>query len=246
MRKGIIILVIVMATLTIEQSKALKPQEKAAAKLQDRLIEVIYGPNGPSDATLHGGSLVWRGHGSNRFSADIDIYSLMTNIETAFLPEVERAGLDVNKFRDTGNVIYAKFGGIVEDIGGKPFGKYVEMKVEIRRAPVEGTIASYTNSDGRTIPIISISPDQLVQEKIIAYKGRQEVRDLYDVYHLVTVANAVNLGENQELRSQIEEFVDFVHLNRPVNEGDLAKRIYVGNAPSFNDMLVALGKVKRS
>ena len=43
------------------------------AELQDEVIDIIYNRVEP-DATLYGGTAIWRCYGGNRFSEDIDIY----------------------------------------------------------------------------------------------------------------------------------------------------------------------------
>lgn len=224
-----------MSVITIEKVASLKVDQKACAKIQDRVIGVLFGSGGLPDAVLHGGAQIWRCYDSRRFSCDVDIYSQMTNVQARLVPAFEDAGLVVVKFRDTGNVVFAK-------LTSTENGKEHSSGFEIRRAPVEGEIAAYTNTDGSTTEVIAISPNAIALEKIAAYVGRAEIRDMYDLYHIIrSVIGRENVSA--VLSSQLSNFT--ATLQRPVNEGDLGRSLYSGNIPTFVDMVTELRKATR-
>ncbi len=235
MRGGIIDIGSEMPAVTISKAPNLKADQKACAEIQDRIVEVLFRSNGLPDAVLHGGAQVWRCYGSSRFSCDVDIYSQMTDVQQRLIPAFESSGLTVAKFRDTGNVVFAK---LTATAGGK---EYVSG-FEIRRAPVEGVVSEYTRVDGSGIEVISISPQAIALEKIAAYMGRSEIRDIYDLYFIIKNV----IGRDNVSNALSVQLADFLAtLQRPVNEGDLARRLYSGNAPTFVEMASYLRKVAR-
>ena len=224
-----------MPAITIKKFPGLKEEQKCCAEVQDAIIRVLFSNNGLPDAVLHGGSQVWRCYDSRRFSCDVDIYSQVKDPQVTLIPVLERAGLKVARFRDTGNVVFAKLTAISD-------GKEHSSGFEIRRAPVEGIISTYTNTDGSTIDIVSISPTEIALEKILAYKGRAEIRDIYDLYFIIkNVIGRENVS--QQLSGQLSNLLS--KLQRPVDEGNLAKRVYSGRVPTFDEMAAELKVMAR-
>ena len=227
---------IIMSAIPIEKSQNLSSFQKACAKTQDRIMESVFGNEGLPDAVLHGGALGWRVHGSGRFSCDIDLYS--QNVDKQMLTRAfDVVGLNIVRFRDTGNVIYAK---LADATVGK---KCSISDFEIMKLPVEGEIAHYTKVDGTTIPVIAISSDAMVKEKMLTYSNRTEMRDIYDIYYIITKVIGRE-GISTVLANQLSDFL--AGLKRPANEGNLGERIYSGNAPSFKQMTIELAKAVRS
>ncbi|MCL4365481.1 nucleotidyl transferase AbiEii/AbiGii toxin family protein [Candidatus Marsarchaeota archaeon] len=224
-----------MPAITIEKSPGLKVEQKLCAQVQDVIINLLFGNNGLPDAVLHGGSQIWRCYGSGRFSCDVDIYSQMADTQTILIPAFKREGLEVAKFKDTGNVVFARLTAIID-------GKEHSSGFEIRRTPVEGVISTYTNVDGSTIDIVSISPSAIALEKIAAYMDRAEIRDMYDLHFIIkNVIGEKNVSPL--LSGQLSDMLST--LQRPINEVDLAKRVYSRRAPTFDDMAAELRNVAR-
>jgi predicted nucleotidyltransferase component of viral defense system len=85
-------------------------------------------------------------------------------------------GLTITKITDTGNVILSTVSN------GK-----TSVKLEVNHArKVEGTITTYVLADGTEIEILSLTPDQFIEEKIDAYSDRSYIRDTYDIYKPLT------------------------------------------------------------
>ena len=53
------------------------------------------------------------------------------------------------------------------------------MKLEVNHSrKVDGSLTTYELADGTEIEILSLTPDQFIEEKIAAYADRRFVRDL--------------------------------------------------------------------
>ena len=53
------------------------------------------------------------------------------------------------------------------------------MKLEVNHSrKVDGSLTTYELADGTEIEILSLAPDQFIEEKITAYADRRFVRDL--------------------------------------------------------------------
>ncbi len=81
--------------------------------------------------------------------------------------------------------------------------------------------------------IISISANDLLAEKLAAYRDRRFVRDIYDIYILSSYI------ERDE--KTVREISDFLNkMPPPINEEDLASLIYDGPVPSLQSMLMQI------
>ncbi len=184
-------------------------------RLQDEVVEVLYSLG---TFVLHGGTAVWRCYGGNRFSEDLDLYG---RIDVETLKEALRArALTVLKLKETENLIF-----------GKVSSGHAEVRIEINKAVEKTpTVKAYERMDGSYMDIYTLSPEELVKEKIRAYLSRRFVRDLYDIYHLLH-----RPGVAERVRDELEVFLEKVQ--RPVDEGILKSLVYSGVAPSFQTML---------
>jgi len=235
-----------MPRISIEKSRGLSVAQKESAKATDQIVEKIFASGGVGDASLHGGLAGWRCYNSGRYSADADLYSMQPEIKGSLEPLLGQVGLVFRNFRDTGNVIFAT----VVQIGSKK----IEVGLEFMRQPMPaGTIITdYTKYDGSTMSILALSPYALAKEKITAYGKRKEIRDIYDVFHLCTrvmvkeddPAAREGFVSDSSLKSELTHLLN--HLDQPVNESDLGKRLYgVKSPPSFDHMARALIKLTR-
>jgi len=66
---------------------------------------------------------------------------------------------------------------------------------------VEGIPVKYELVDGSYTEILSLSPNQLILEKISAYKNRKFVSDIYDIYHL----SGVTINSERKLHAFRQE-----------------------------------------
>ncbi len=190
--------------------------------LQDEVMQIVYGID--SKAVLHGGTSIWRCYGGNRFSEDLDFYSNKIPEIIAQLPKIafERS-LTVVKLKKTGNALYCK----IEN-------NEAQVRLEAVKPPkTTPVIAAYQTMGGSSLQILSLSPEQLIEEKIGAYKNRRLIRDAYDLLQLS--ANA-RLGEEQ--KAGLMKFIE--EIEAPLDEENLKAIVYQGAVPSFAQILEAL------
>lgn len=196
-----------------------KRQQVETAFLQDEIIGIIYLIT--ENMVLHGGTAIWRCYSGKRFSEDLDFYSPTFPSLTKHFEKIGSSrGLKVTEVKDTGNVISSTISN------GK-----TSVKLEVNHArKVEGSITTYELADGIGIEILSLTPDQFIEDKIDAYSNRRYVRDLYDIYHLVKSYRIM-----ASTRTNLKQFLQTVQ--RPVDEPILKSIVYMGLAPTFDRMV---------
>ncbi len=197
------------------------------AILQDELIEIVYSVT--DDFVLHGSTAIWRCYGGKRFSQDIDGYSIsFTELKSAFEKEIKERRLVLDKFKDTRNVIFAS----VSD------GRTV-VQLEVNHSVhVKGVQIGFELMDGTEIDVLSLTPEQLILEKISAYSDRHYIRDLFDIYHLLHCELDLSA-----VRGQLDKLL----MNIPASEDESVLRsiVYAGLAPSFNRMVEEIRRLLR-
>jgi len=200
------------------ERKLRKRLHKEIAYAQDMIVEVLYQffPN----CVIHGGTAVWRGFGSNRFSEDIDLY-LEKNAEriNAFFEELKRRGFIILKKRIKENSLFSKV-----KLGN------VEIRIEAIFKRVKGVIMEYETVDGRTVNVFSLGEERIIKEKVRAYLKRRKVRDLYDVFFLLRFVKDRS-GVEKDIRKLVENF------EKPVDEGELRNVIIAGAIPTAGQIL---------
>ena len=116
---------------------------------------------------LHGETAIWRCYSGKRFSEDLDFYSstfpgLTKQFEKIGLSQ----GLSITKMKDAGNVIFSTISN------GR-----ARVKLEINHSrKIDGSLTTYELADGTEIEILSLTPDQFIEEKIAEYTDRRFVR----------------------------------------------------------------------
>ncbi|MCL5783363.1 MAG: nucleotidyl transferase AbiEii/AbiGii toxin family protein [Candidatus Thermoplasmatota archaeon] len=195
-----------------------KKTQSEVAYLQDEVVDIMYSVS--DDLILHGGTAIWRCYAGKRFSEDLDFYSQsFTELISVFQREIDSHGLTLSKLKDTGNVIFSNVSN-----------GSVSVKVKINHvSDVSGTQMPYELADGSSIEILSLTPDQFIKEKILAYSNRRYIRDLYDIYHLV---NSSDLLETT--RQELMEFME--NLQPPADEHVLKTIVYSGLPPSLDNL----------
>jgi predicted nucleotidyltransferase component of viral defense system len=146
------------------------------ALAQDIIIMKLY--ERFPEAVLHGGTAIWRCYGSNRFSEDIDIYlppknKSRENLEM-FLKSLEQQGFSLAKFKMTDNGFFSKL-----------MREGVEVRLEAVFKSINASVKQFELSDSTFTNVYTLQPEELIMEKMAAYKKRKKVRDLYDIYFLL-------------------------------------------------------------
>jgi predicted nucleotidyltransferase component of viral defense system len=187
------------------------------ALLQDRLVDAIY-EIAPS-AVMHGGTAIWRCHGANRFSEDVDFYLKKGEwSEKRFRDAMARAGLSIVKYKDTGNTIFSKISDGVSE---------VRFEANFRMPEKESIMPiPYERADGGKMDIFSIMPGPMLMEKAEAYISRKLMRDIYDVYFLSSIASP------DEAKDIIKKALDI----EPIDKDSLSAIVYSGAVPSIKQI----------
>lgn len=172
-------------------------------------------------AVLHGGTAIWRCYGGNRFSEDVDFYLPPSERgkSASLSVDFQRKGLPEQKLRETPNSVLAKF-------GSGP--SAVRFEATFRRAG-GAVVRRYEMLDGSFAAVRTLSAGSLLEEKALAYLGRRKVRDLYDVFYLVQVAEDA-AGALEPVRRLVRSF------RAPADGGNLRATVITGSVPTVAEM----------
>ena len=190
-----------------------KLQHKDIARAQDIIIEELY--KIIDNAVLHGGTAIWRCYQGNRFSEDIDMYLPDNEKINIFFENLEKRGFIIEKKKITENSLYSnlKFERV-----------YVRFEALFKK--VKSVLRDYETIDGNFITVSTLTPEELIKEKINAYLNRNKIRDLYDIFFLLRYVQKI-----AELKKIIEEF------KNPIDEKELKILIFEGLVPDSKKML---------
>ncbi len=201
--------------------KLKKKSEREIAYAQDIIVGELYKffPN----AIIHGGTGIWRCYNGNRFSEDVDVYiNRDLNKIEEFFKSLEAKGFKIIKKRIKENSIYSEldFNNIATKFEAtfqskKPFSK------------------KYETSESFFINVYTLSPEDLVLEKVETYLKRKKIRDLYDIYFLL------NYVENRKLvEASLNKLIR--NYEKPKDEANLSSIIIIGAVPNSNELLMGI------
>jgi predicted nucleotidyltransferase component of viral defense system len=201
--------------------KLKKKSHKEIALAQDILVIELYKKF--PDAVIHGGTAIWRCFGSNRFSEDVDIYlpKKYKNKETLedFFEQLKASGLELIKFKLTNDTLFSKLN----------YGE-VEIRLEAVFKEVESVLKSFELTDGNSINVLTLSAEDFILEKILAYKKRKMVRDLYDIYFLLGF-----VSDKEKINKKLKDFIE--NIEKPLDEKNLPALIISGVSPKVDEMI---------
>lgn len=164
-------------------------------------------------AVLHGGTAIWRCYGGVRFSEDIDVYLPSKSAFGEFFGALEKKGFAVIKRRIKDNSLYS----LLE------FNRTL-VRFEAIFSQKQGIVKEYEAVDGTLYTIRTLSPEQLLEEKIAACVKRRLVRDLFDVFFLLRFST--------QKPARLQDVLTIAILD----EKNLKTIILVGIAPSVEEM----------
>lgn len=200
--------------------KLRKRMHRKIALVQDILVMEVY--NNFPKAVIRGGTALWRCYGSNRFSEDLDFY-LPLNLKQEkfenFLNGLKQKGFGIEKFKRTENSIFSKFSYLEATVRFEAVLKNVKNFVT----------KNFEMSDGTFILVNTLTPENMLEEKILTYMERRRVKDLYDIFFLLKICRKENVKDN--VRKLMEEF------KKPIDEKELKVLIISGSIPSVEEML---------
>ncbi len=194
-----------------------KATHKEIAKAQDIIVETMYEVF--NDAVIHGGIAIWRCYNGNRFSEDIDVY-LPRDIDriNKLFELFEKKGFQINKKKIGENSIYSSLST-----------NRVIVRFEALFKKVKGSLKEYEKAEGNFITAYTLTPEELIEEKINTYLKRLKVRDLYDIFYLLRYTNKDILSI--KLQKFLKEF------KKPIDEKELKLLILEGIVPSIDEMI---------
>lgn len=199
-----------------------KKAHRTLALAQDLMVVEIY--NHLNGAVIHGGTAIWRCYGSGRFSEDIDVYlpkKFRKSEETKkFIDSLKKKGFEVKKFRERENSIFSSFSYANTTLLFEAV--FLDAKNFITKP--------FEMSDGTFINVYTLSPEDLMKEKVLTYAKRKKIRDLYDIFFFLKLAE-----KTDELKKIIKEFVK--NFKEPADAADLKTLIIYGAVPSVKNML---------
>jgi len=209
------------------EKKLKKRINKNIALAQDLLVVEMY--NIFSDIVIHGGTCIWRCYKGNRFSEDIDVYLPVKFKESdelkKFVSNLEKRGFQLEKFKETENSIFSKFSynGVI-------------VRFEAVFKNIKNPITkSFEMSDGSFIIVQTLLPEEIIREKVSAYKKRRKIRDLYDIFFLLNFVE----DKNQIKNSLIDLIKNF---SEPVDPKDLKVLIILGAIPDIDEIMRVIKK----
>ena len=195
-----------------------KGRNRELAKAQDVLVETLYKVF--DDAVLHGGTAIWRCYKGNRFSEDVDFY-IKKDIDKIdkFYSLLKNKGLALKKKKINENGIYSTL----------EFNRII-VRFEAFFKSVKGSLKEYEKADGNLITIYTLTPEELVKEKVDAYLNRLKIRDIYDIFFLLR-----NIENISFIKKELEKLVN--NFKRPIDEKELKILIIEGIIPTAEQMI---------
>jgi len=200
-----------------------KESHRRIALAQDMIVEELYRKF--DRAVLHGGTAIWRCYSGKRFSEDLDFYlpKDKEKINELFV-ELEKKGFKIIKKKILDNSVYSE----LEQ-------NRVSVRLEATFQNIKGILLDYECADGNRISIYSLTPEEFIKEKASTYLKRMKIRDLYDIFFLMTKATEIK-SVSKEIKKLLDEF------KKPVDDLDLKAILLEGIVPSSDDMI---GYIKR-
>jgi len=209
-----------------------KSMHRKIAFAQDLIVGSIY--NFFPKAIIHGGTAIWRCYNSKRFSEDIDVYIPKKQKEEVvfqdFMNLLKTNEFTVKKFKFTNNSVFSK----LERNG-------VEIRFEVTFKDLKDFLVKpFEASDGTFMNVYTLLTDDLMIEKILAYKSRKKVKDLYDIWFLLNLVE-----DKKKVRTHIMTMLK--HLEKPKDYKTLKALIILGPVPSVENLIEGINSwVKRN
>lgn len=198
----------------------------ALARLQDMIVEAAMEVE--PKIILHGGTAIWRCYNGNRFSEDVDIYATDTQVKglnQLLTWALSKRGARMEYPIYTNHVI-----GVTSDDA--------RSKLEAMKLPrgIKPAQVEYTRASGSKMFVNTLSVQDFIAEKANTYIKRRYIRDLYDLYHLVTIEKP-----DKATGRLLRRFINGVE--KPIDESKLKDLVYMGIAPSFDTMITTIKKM---
>ena len=193
-----------------------KESQLMIAKLQDSVIDIIFSLD---KLLLHGGTAIWRCYGGGRFSNDIDIYISNEKVVKRIVNRISLFGERIVFNRKRKKILYY-------DISADN----AKISLQIKISNKKGILVSYEKIDGNRTQIFSMTPENLIIEKIETYNNRALIRDIYDIMILTR-----SVLDKSRIVNIMISFLS--NIKRPKDEKVLKDIVYNGPVPTFEDIV---------
>lgn len=205
--------------------------------VQDHTLALLYLKY--PDLVFRGGTCIWKLHGGERFSEDLDLArrEVPDNLPDYLVKEFELLGftVDLKKERETRNMYFLRLGVERPDTTAT-----TNLSIEIlRNAEPEDWIEEKDihspYPDVPRIDVQALTRNAILTEKITAVCERNRPRDVHDVY---TLLKAGATAGREEI---VEECRDFTiedlrrSLEEKKDEWKGLESLVVGDLPSFEE-----------
>ncbi|MBC8500846.1 MAG: nucleotidyl transferase AbiEii/AbiGii toxin family protein [Nanoarchaeota archaeon] len=200
-----------------------KARHKEIARTQDLMIEELYKQF--NEAVLHGGTAIWRCYQGNRFSEDVDVYIKrdINRINNLF-KNLEKAGFIVEKKKISENSIFSKL----------QFNR-VTVRFEALFKTKKGFLKEYETIEGNFITVYTLTPEELIKEKVNAYLKRFKIRDIYDIFFLLR-----HVKDEDEVLKELKVLTK--RFKQPIDKEDLKVLVIEGLVPDVKQMLMYINR----
>ncbi|MEW6063544.1 MAG: nucleotidyl transferase AbiEii/AbiGii toxin family protein [Nanoarchaeota archaeon] len=200
-----------------------KGMHRDLAKAQDLIIDEM--ATILDSAVLHGGTAIWRCYRGNRFSEDIDVY-ISKDIKkiNLFFKNLKKKGFVIEKEKIGDNSLFSSL----------RFNRTI-IKFEAIFKRIKGILKEYETAEGNLITVYTLTPEDIINEKIDAYIKRQKIRDLYDIFFLLRY-----IEDKNKIKSKIIKLID--NFKKPIDEKELKILIFEGLIPNYDKMLEYIKK----
>lgn len=192
---------------------------KDVSYAQDIIIQELYDffPN----AVIHGGTAIWRCYNGNRFSEDIDVYiSRDKERIEKFFQGLAKKGFKIIKKRVKQNSLYSalEFAGVL-------------VRIEAIFKEVKNFILKdYEMAEGPFFNVYTLSAEDLIKEKVDTYIKRKKIRDLYDVFFLLSYV--------QEKKKIVNFITELIKDFKAADDGSTLKTLIIsGPVPDSKKIL---------
>lgn len=161
--------------------------------IQDLLLHLLY--RKMPKMVFGGGTCIWKVMKGDRFSEDIDAYASRIPEDLANYLEKELALFGITsrliKKKKTSNMFFLKTA-----LSFPSHPREIIISVEILsadRVKSQATILYSPYPDIPPIEILSLSPEEMLANKVSAIHGRNKARDVHDTYLLLKSGTKINI-----------------------------------------------------
>lgn len=195
-----------------------KENYRKTARAQDLIIKELYKVF--ERAVLHGGTAIWRCYNGNRFSEDVDVYIPRDLVKIDnFFENLKKKGFRIIKKKISGRSIFSNL----------EFDR-INVRFEAIFRKLTGELKNYETAEGNLDVVYTLSPENIITEKVEAYLKRLKIRDIYDIFFLLRYVD-----DKAKIKEALKKLID--KFKEPIDEKELKVLIIEGVVPDIEKIL---------